>query len=104
MLKLALVNAVKQADGSFVKPNIADFDSVDKLNAIATDEKPSNVVPKGYAGEQFSAGELYAGNFDTESNHFASGSDLVPVPADKLPGDVTPKHLKANSDGSISDE
>lgn len=104
MLKLALVNAAKNENGSFVKPNIANFNSVDKLNALASDDEPHKVTPKGYAGEQFAAGELFAGNYDTEANRFASGSDLVPVPAVKLPGTSTPKNVKANSDGSVSDE
>ena len=100
MLKLALVNAAKD-NGKFVKPNVADFNSVNKLNAIASDDDPHKVTPKGYAGESFVAGELYAGNYDTEANRFAG--DLEAVPADKLPGTSTPKSVRANNDGSITE-
>ena len=101
MLKLALVNADKDSNGSFVKPNIAKFNSINTLNAIANDNTPSKVTPKGYAGQSFVAGQLYAGNYDTEANKFAG--DIVAVPADKLPGNSTPKSVKANNDGSISE-
>lgn len=102
MLKLALVNADKNSDGSLSKPDVSKINSIKQLNAIATDDKPHTVTPKGYAGESFAAGQLYAGNFDTDANKFAG--NLVSLASDKLPGDATPKGVHVNGDGSVSEE
>lgn len=99
MEKLAIVNGVKSATGAYTAPDASKFTSVDSLAGIATDENPKEVKPSAYAGESFAEGQLYVGHYDTDANKFVG--DLVAVPAFTMPGDATPKDVKAQN-GTIS--
>ena len=99
MLKFAVVNANKNAQtGEFTKPDVTKFNS-SNLNAIATDDDPHTVIPKGEAGKHFNAGELYVGNFDTDQDQFVD--DLVAVP--ELTLNATPKGVKVDN-GKITED
>lgn len=99
MLKFAVVNADKNAQtNNFMKPDVNKFNK-NNINAIAPDDNPHTVIPKGEAGKHFEAGELYVGNFDTDKNKFVD--DLVAVP--ELTLNATPKDVKV-SNGKITED
>ncbi|MEJ6401030.1 hypothetical protein [Nicoliella lavandulae] len=96
MLKVAITNGVKDANGSYAAPT-----DLTSYAFIASDEKPQTAHIGGLnPGDEVADGQYYVGEFNTQAERFVG--NLIKVSAFVAGGDPTPKNITvtATDDGA----